>query len=102
MNHCLRITKKWLIDFTKRILILSLFLLVHLVPLFSQAELDDLVYSLDTVDVQAKKNTSALRGSITGQVILDMDYLENLPKFMGNTDPIGVASMLPAVRTSSE
>lgn len=102
MNHCLMITKKWLTDLKKRILITLLFLLVHLVPLFSQAEPDDLVYSIDTVDVSASKNISPLRGSGTGQIILNMDYLESLPKFMGNTDPLGVARMLPGVRTSNE
>ena len=95
------ITKIWLIDYTKRIYFLFI-LLVHLVPLYSQVEPDDPFFTLDTVNISAFKNTSPIKGLNTGQIVLDMSYLENLPKFLGNTDPISVARMLPGVRTSDE
>ena len=63
---------------------------------------DDLVYTLDSVDISALRNISPLRGSGTGIINLDMDYLEGLPKFLGNTDPVSIARMLPGVRTSCE
>ena len=85
----------------KRIYVL-LILLVHLVSLAAQHVPDDLVYTLDSVDVSALRNVSPLRGTDGGMIRLDMEYLEGLPKFLGNTDPVSVARMFPGVRTSCE
>lgn len=85
----------------KRIFVL-LIILVHLVPLHAQRVPDDLVYTLDSVEISALRNISPLRGSVSGMISLDMEYLEGLPKFLGNTDPVSIARMLPGVRTSCE
>lgn len=57
---------------------------------------------LNTALVTAKRYTSHLRTSPTGTITLSTQLLEELPKIMGNADPVHYAQMLPGVQTNGE
>lgn len=66
------------------------------------AQIDTMAYSLDTVLVSAKRHTSYLKGNANKSIRWDMDMLHNLPKILGNADPVHYAQLLPGVQTCSE
>ena len=68
------------------------------------AQVDTTAYSLslDTVTVSSKRYTSKLRGNANVTVRWNMDMLHDLPKILGNADPVHYAQMLPGVQTCSE
>lgn len=63
---------------------------------------DTLSVSLDSVVVTAKRNTSGVSVSDFGAMRVDMALVENLPKILGNSDPVHYAQMLPGVQTNGE
>lgn len=66
------------------------------------AQIDTIAYSLDTIVVSAKHYTTYLRGNANKSIRWNMDMLHNLPKIMGNADPMHYAQLLPGVQTCSE
>lgn len=61
-----------------------------------------MVYSLDTLHVTAKYNSSYLRGGANESLHWDMEMLHYLPQLLGNSDPMHYAQLLPGVQTCSE
>ncbi len=57
--------------------------------------------SLDSVLIIAQHHTSALRTTSEGYV-WRLDVMQNLPKILGNADPMHYAQMLPGVQTNGE
>lgn len=58
--------------------------------------------TLDSVLVAAKKNTSAIRQESQGVMKWKMKAMNDLPKILGNADPIHYTQMLPGVQTNGE
>lgn len=58
--------------------------------------------SLDSVIVVAQRNTSGLRTADFGSARMQMSLMEDLPKILGNSDPIHYAQMLPGIQTNGE
>ncbi len=56
---------------------------------------------LKDVDVLGKRVGSHLT-SVQGVDIIDMELLDNMPRILGNADPIHYAQLLPGVQTNSE
>ena len=79
---------------------------LFLIPCRVQAEaLDadtDSTRQLRNVEVSAQRYTSPLRQQANGVRQWQLSSLHNLPKILGNTDPIHVAEMLPGVQTTAE
>lgn len=81
----------------------SVMLLASLTVNADNTELSDtLSVSLDSVVVTAKRNTSGINTSDFGTMRVDMGLVENLPKILGNSDPVHYAQMLPGVQTNGE
>lgn len=58
--------------------------------------------ALDSVVVTAHRYTSSLRTKSNGSMLWNMSMMENLPKIMGNADPIHFSQMLPGIQTNNE
>ncbi len=65
---------------------------------------DSLLYSisLDSVVIKANRYTSDMRVDAVGAIKLDMGLMDELPKILGNADPIHYIQMLPGVQTKGE
>lgn len=57
---------------------------------------------LDSVTIQGHHYSSALKIKPDGKFVWDMQQMDNLPKLLGNADPIHYAQMLPGIQTNSE
>ena len=86
----------------KRFYVIITIFLTHLIPVFAQQETDEFSVLLDTVNISAVSNASSVRTMMWGEVKLDMEILDKLPKIMGNADPVSYSRMLPGVQTSGE
>lgn len=63
---------------------------------------DTMGVSLDSLVVTSHRYTSRLRTRDFGEVKWDMTMMEDLPKILGNADPVHYAQMLPGVQTNGE
>lgn len=63
---------------------------------------DSLSLHLDSVTVVSKRVTSSLKGSAGTTLYWDMDMMHDLPKILGNADPLHYTQLLPGVQTNSE
>jgi len=72
-----------------------------IVQLFAQSDTTR-NYTLDESVVGATRERRALAGGSTGVWTMDVEALETLPKFLGNTDLLAYAKMLPGVQTTNE
>lgn len=63
---------------------------------------DSLSLSLDSVTVVSKRMTSPLKGSAGTTLYWDMGMMHDLPKILGNADPLHYTQLLPGVQTCSE
>ena len=57
---------------------------------------------LDSLTVKGHRYTSPLKTKTDGTLVWNMQQMDDLPKLLGNADPIHYAQMLPAVQTNSE
>lgn len=57
---------------------------------------------LDSTTVVGARNTSTFRQTSDRLVKIDMGLMQNLPKLMGNTDPLHFVKLLAGVQTNSE
>ena len=62
----------------------------------------DSTRQLRSVTVSAQRYTSPLRSRADGTRTWQLSALHDMPKVLGNTDPLHVAELLPGVQTSSE
>ena len=58
--------------------------------------------SLDSVAVRGHRYTSPVKQRADGSIVWDLQKLEDMPKILGNADPIHFAQMLPGVQTNNE
>ena len=58
--------------------------------------------SLDTITVRGARHTSAVKGHGDGSLQWNMQMMDDLPKILGNADPLHYAQMLPGIQTNSE
>lgn len=77
-------------------------LVVIFTPLKVFAQIDSVGYAMDTVTVVSKRMTSSLRGGIETTMYWDLKMMHELPKILGNADPLHYTQLLPGVQTSSE
>lgn len=69
---------------------------------FSQNEEEAWSMSIDTVLVSGNRYSSALRTKGNGSITWKMELMNELPKILGNADPIHYAQMLPGIQTNNE
>lgn len=72
------------------------------IPSFSHAQNDTIAYQMGEVEVRTQRFTSKLRSDASGTTHWNMSMMKELPKILGNADPLHYAQMLPAVQTNSE
>ena len=58
--------------------------------------------TLQDVLVKGYKPNSYLREAAQGATVVDLQLLENMPRILGNADPMHYAQLLPGVQTNSE
>lgn len=58
--------------------------------------------SLDSVTIKAYRYTSSVKEQQDGRLVWNVSKLKELPKILGNADPIRYTQMLPGVQTNSE
>lgn len=58
--------------------------------------------SLDSVVVKGQKISSPLRTAANGTSVWSMDMMNELPKILGNADPMHYTQLLPSVQTNNE
>lgn len=61
-----------------------------------------LSHELDTVLVRGHRVNTPLAGSVAGTLMWDMDFMNSLPKILGNADPLHYAQLLPGIQTCNE
>ncbi|MDO4161092.1 MAG: TonB-dependent receptor [Prevotellaceae bacterium] len=62
---------------------------------------DTLSRALDNVTIKGQKVNSYI-GHSNGQSVISMELMRQMPRILGNADPIHYAQMLPGVQTNSE
>ena len=89
---------------TVNIINLFLFVLVSLTLSVTKclAQTDSLYMELDSALFSTKVNRSSIRSVSGGITEIDIARIQNLPKILGNTDPVRFIRTLPGVQTSSE
>ena len=81
------------------------FALLFLLSVFQQearAQTDSLYLDLDEVTHVGRRNTSSIQEIDGVGLRVKLDQIQNLPKILGNTDPLSFVRMLPGVQTGSE
>lgn len=76
--------------------------LIHLYPAYAQHGTGESNIVLDTVTVNAVKSTQSVVTTSDGNMELNMDLMDALPKIMGNSDPVSFSKLLPGVQTTGE
>ncbi len=76
-------------------------LILHSVSAIAQPT-DSLTQKLRQVVVEGQRVRSYLRSSSLGTNIVDMKMMQQMPRILGNADPLHYAQMLPGVQTVSE
>lgn len=66
------------------------------------AQTDSLHMRLDSSVFVSRRNTSAIKRSDEGALIVDMERMGKLPKLMGSVDPVRFVRLLPGVQTNSD
>src|SRR5574344_835138 len=61
-----------------------------------------LSHELDTGLVRGHRVNTPLAGSVAGTLMWDMDFMNSLPKILGNADPLHYAQLLPGIQTCNE
>lgn len=82
------------------LLLLGIFLLFSK-KIFAQ-ETDTLQQTLSSVVVKGKRVRSYLRQSEAGSNLLNLEMMQQMPRILGNADPLHYVQMLPGVQTTSE
>lgn len=65
------------------------------------AQTDTLVHSLSEVQVQGYKPNNYVK-SLNGTNVVSMELMREMPRLLGNADPMHYANLLPGVQTNSE
>lgn len=59
-------------------------------------------HTLQDVMVKGHKTNTYLREAAQGTTVVDLQLLDNMPRILGNADPMHYAQLLPGVQTNSE
>lgn len=62
----------------------------------------DTIVSLDSVVIHGRIFGSKLQSTQQGKLLWQMDMLDNMPKILGNADPIHYTQLLPGVSSNNE
>ena len=82
---------------------LSLFLLCAFSSVvYSQQDDKAWSLSLDSIVVSGNRYSSPVKTKSDGSIYWDMKMMDDLPKIMGNADPLHYAQMLPGIQTNNE
>ena len=68
----------------------------------ARAQTDSLYLHIDSTTIVHHRRTSLLLPSAGGTMKVDLEGLQNLPKILGNTDPMQFVRLLPSVQTNSD
>lgn len=68
----------------------------------AKAQTDSLYLYLDTLNFVSESHSLMIKGSGAERVSIDVESMQNLPRILGNTDPISFLRLLPGVQTASE
>lgn len=87
-----------------KIISLYLFVLVALASsgIKCQAQTDSLYITIDSTLLVTHRHTSSIRSIQGGITEIDLRQIQNLPKILGNTDPVRFIRNLPGVQSGSE
>ena len=80
----------------------ALLILLVALPLESRAQTDSLHFDLDETVYVSKKHRSSVKSVDGTSLKVNIAEIQNLPKILGNTDPLSFVKMLPGVQTGSE
>lgn len=69
---------------------------------FPQGAGDVRSITFDTITVYGHRHTTSLTSGRDGTLAVDMGLMDDLPKILGNADPIHYSQMLPGVQTNAE
>lgn len=58
--------------------------------------------SLDSVEIKGQRVSGKLRTSVDGASLWNMRMMDDLPKILGNADPMHYTQLLPSVQTNNE
>lgn len=78
-----------------------LIIIAHSLSASAQTESEHDVL-LNDATVKARRTTKSVKSGINGQILWNMSQMEQLPKILGNSDPIHYAQMLPGIQTNNE
>ena len=85
-----------------KIFTLFAFLLCPLFATNAGAQIDSLYYSIDSTTFVSARNSSLLNVSSSGVMVMKLSQMQNMPKILGNTDPLQFVRLLPGVQTNSD
>ncbi len=82
----------------------KVFILLHAFPFVAvaQNEGEAWSFSLDSIMVRGSRYSSPIKTDPRGLFRWDMQVMNELPKILGNADPIHYAQMLPGIQTNNE
>ena len=58
--------------------------------------------SLDSITIQGSRYTSPVKQKSDGSIEWNLGMMDDLPKILGNADPVHFSQMLPGVQTNNE
>ena len=58
--------------------------------------------SLDSVMVRGKRFSSPIKQKVDGSIVWNLQMMDDMPKIMGNADPVHYTQMLPGIQTNNE
>lgn len=83
-------------------ILFALLVLLTLGQMEAGAQTDSLYMHIDSTTVVSAKNTSVLARTSDKLMSIDLAMMQNMPKILGNTDPLHFVRLLPGVQTNSE
>lgn len=66
------------------------------------AQTDSLRLDLDSTTFVGRRHSSAIQAGKAERIEVDMSLIQNMPRILGNTDPLSFIRLLPGVQTNSE
>ena len=80
--------------------ILTTAMLCFFFPLYGQEKKQSIM--LDSVLVHGKQHNASLKTESDKGILWNMRMMNDMPKILGNADPMHYAQMLPGVQTNNE
>lgn len=77
-------------------------ILIPALPEESRAQTDSLYLDIESTTFVSRRHSSSLKTVEGTSMEVNLKQIQNLPKVLGNTDPLSFVKMLPGVQTGSE